>query len=1041
MTVPYRKKLIEVALPLKAINEASADEKAVPRRGHPQAIHLWWARRPLAACRAVLFSSMVDDPDSDPQFLKTDGSVDEDTAGVKRADLFNLIEELVMWENSNNPDVIRSARAEIARCVASRKIETGALKKDTTIGANTTVNDLVKRGHCRPIPLGLDTKVGRVRFSFDVSRLPPADVIDSFLSEHAPPILDPFAGGGSIPLEAQRLGLRAIASDLNPVPVLINKALIEIPARFAGRSPINPGSRGQGIMTQGGKGKKSQSLIERDWPGATGLADDVRFYGQWMRDEAVRRIGHLYPRIKVTKELAGDRPDLLPLIGEELIVVAWLWARSVATPSPVYNGAQVPLISSYWLSTKAGKQAWIEPIIDKTNQRYRFAVRVGTPTDAEKLTIDAGTKIGRGCKFKCLLSNEPIPDTHVKQEGMAGRLRARMLAIVAEGPKGRVYLPPTEEQDRLATNLDMSMDLTGIDVPIALDKRAIWCLLYGLTSFDQLFTSRQLAALTTLSDLARDVRSLVKDHMRTAAESKNGSYIEADANSYADAIATYMALAISKLADWSSTLCGFIPSYGKFGHTFGRQGIPMVWDFAELNVFGEAVGNWTNHVEWVSRAVEHVPAGVVAMVSNLDATSSLSVNGDKVVVSTDPPYYDNIGYADLSDYFYVWLRRSLKGVYPSLFATALTPKAQELIASPYRHDGDKAKSQEFFEDGLGQAFSRMHEVQIHDCPLTVYYAFKQSETDEGEDSSDGAGATQIASTGWETMLAGLIHSGFSISGTWPMRTERTARSIGIGTNALASSIVLVCRPRPTNASLATRKEFITALRRELPEALRNLQRGNIAPVDLAQAAIGPGMAVFTRYAKVIESDGSAMTIRTALGIINQSLDEVLAEQEGEFDSDTRWALAWFEQFGMAEGPFGDAETLSKAKNTAVNGLVEAGIIVAHAGKVRLVKREELPADWNPATDKRLTAWEVTQHLIHRLDQQGELGASALVNQLGSVAEISRDLAYRLYSTCERKKWAQDALAYNSLVVAWPELRKLALSSRNRQTSTQQELFN
>lgn len=262
-----------------------------------------------------------------------------------------------------------------------------------------------------------------------------------------------------------------------------------------------------------------------------------------------------------------------------------------------------------------------------------------------------------------------------------------------------------------------------------------------------------------------------------------------------------------------------------------------------------------------------------------------------------------------------------------------------------------------------------------------------------------------------------------------MRTERGARTIGLGTNALASSIVLVCRPRPDNASLATRKEFITALRRELPDALRNLQRGNIAPVDLAQAAIGPGMAVFTRYAKVLESDGSPMTVRTALGLINQSLDEVLAEQEGEFDGDTRWALAWFEQFGMDDGPYGDAETLSKAKNTAVNGLVEAGVIIARSGKVRLIRRDELPTDWNPATDQRLTVWEVTQHLIRTLDQQGESGAAKLMQQLGGIAEVARDLTYRLYSTCERKRWAQEALAYNSLVIAWPEITKLAMAQR------------
>jgi putative DNA methylase len=468
----------------------------------------------------------------------------------------------------------------------------------------------------------------------------------------------------------------------------------------------------------------------------------------------------------------------------------------------------------------------------------------------------------------------------------------------------------------------------------------------------------------------------------------------------------------------------------------------MVWDWVEVNPFADAAGDLAITLGGMCQVLQSFSLeNVCGFVEQRDAASSVGTKN--VCFATDPPYYDNIAYADLSDFFYVWLRRSLRVIYGDLLSTVLVPKSDELVAKAYRFNGDTSQSRRFFEVGLGHAFEHIRERQISDAPFTVFYAFKQSEVEEDDDADDvidSAINSSRTSTGWETMLEGLIRSRFSITGTWPMRSERGARSVAIGTNALASSIVLVCRPRPDNASKATRKDYITALRRELPEALRNLQRGNIAPVDLAQAAIGPGMAVFTRYAKVIESDGAPMTVRTALGIINQSLDEVLAEQEGEFDSDTRWALAWFEQFGMAEGPFGDAETLSKAKNTAVNGLVEAGIIVAQAGKVRLVNRDELPLDWNPATDKRLTAWEVTQHLIHRLDQQGELGASTLVRELGSVAEISRDLAYRLYSTCERKKWAQEALAYNSLVVAWPELSKLALSSRNRQTSTQQNLF-
>jgi putative DNA methylase len=1264
MKAPYRKKLIEVALPLKAINEASAREKSI-RHGHPSTLHLWWARRPLAACRAVLFASLVDDPDSDPAYRKADGTVDEDRAGLKRAQLFNLIEELVQWENSNNPRVINAARAEIARCVASRKIELGELAKDSIIFGDGTTAWKIVLMQARP------------------------EVVNAFLAEYAPPVLDPFCGGGSIPLEAQRLGLRAYASDLNPVPVLITKALIEIPPKFAGLPPVNPGARASRPHSAAGTAALPGTEI---WPGATGLAEDVRYYGQWMRDEAEKRIGHLYPKVKITQEMvegsAGEtlapggqdgrapRPDLKEYVGQELTVIAWLWARTVASPNPACGGAHVPLVRSFWLSTKKGKEAYVEPVIDRETNSYRFVVRTGRPKD--NADVDAGTKLGRGCKFRCLLSDQPIAEGHIKDAGTKGELGATLLAVVAEGARGRVYLSPEQVP---SVHVDRPIELQGINAPLADDPRNLWCLGYGLNTFDKLFTPRQLVALTTFSDLVQEARAkvladalgarasrpLLSPAAETAAlpalasrpqqfihdrgylphweagtqpqsitfrladslpqsllasweaelqrlpdDKRNAerrrrieqaldqgigachlrrpeiariveeallhfdgtryqlhawvvmpnhvhalitplhgeslsailhswksftakaanrvlgtsgqfwqeeyfdrmirdeahwdnvvAYIEqnpvkaglcqrpedwpfgsahrgeekragrprsqddrplADGGTgpqaYADAVATYLAFAIDRALDRCSTICSWdsSPKMEALRSTFARQALPMTWDFAEGNPFSESSGNWNKNLDWVTLVIEKLPDGEIGAVKQLDATAA--INGvERPMISTDPPYYDNIGYADLSDFFYVWLRRSLKGVYPSLFATALTPKAQELIASPYRHDGDKRKAQEFFETGLGKAFARMHEAHAPDYPLTVYYAFKQQEDDAGSagvspatDDDAAETAALPVSTGWETMLAGLIRSGFAITGTWPMRTELGNRMVGMGTNALASSIVLVCRPRPADARLATRKEFINTLRQELPEALKNLQHGNIAPVDMAQSAIGPGMAVFTRYAKVIESDGSPMTVRTALGIINQVLDEVLAEQEGDFDPDTRWALAWFEQHGMEEGPFGVAETLSKAKNTAINGLVEAGIIAAKAGKVRLLRREELlgarasrPHDaarmaalpeWDPAADKRLTVWETTQHLIRTLQTQGESEAAALLNKLGGLGETARELAYRLYSICERKKWADEALAYNSLVIAWPELSKLALSSRNRQSATQ-----
>jgi putative DNA methylase len=1029
----YRKKLIEVSLPLAAINAESAREKSI-RHGHPSTLHLWWARRPLAACRAVLFASLVDDPDSDPQYRKPDGSVDEDAAGIKRADLFNLIEELVAWENSNNPEVIRSARAEIARCIASRMVELKELDSDLELSpgdgksskAKTTVRDLVTRGHCRPQPMGLDKKAGRVRFSFDVSRLPPADVVNAFLAEHAPPVLDPFAGGGSIPLEAQRLGLRAYASDLNPVPVLINKALIEIPPKFAGRPPVNPEARGEG--TAKGKGKKSNALIEKEWPGATGLAKDVRYYGKWMRDEAEKRIGHLYPKVEVTEEMAKDRPDLKEYVGQKLTVIAWLWARTVASPNPAANNAHVPLVRSFWLCNKKGRESWVEPVVDAANNSFRFEVRTYASHSNGK--PQQGIMNRRG--GRCLITNAPMSFNHIRSEAKANRMEERLMAVAVEGKGERLYLSPTPDHEALAKSASPNWRPTGA---MPLKHRNFQPPVYGLLEFGDIFTARQLVALSTFCDLICDARNQILNSLQEMRE-----WEDSEKNEYADAIATYLAFSVSKATSRNCSLAVWEPGtgFGRLAGTLGRQALPMQWAFAETNPLAGAGGDISGAAESVSKVLDELPVGLRGVVSQESATAISTES----IVSCDPPYYDNIAYADLSDFFYVWLRRSLASIYPNLFSTVLAPKHDEMIASPHRHGGDKDAAKEFFETRLGLAFRRIHHVQVDDVPATIFYAFKQLENDEDDIRSDSGSigdADVTSSTGWEVMLSGLLTAGFSINGTWPLRTE-AVNALKKDISALASSIVLVCRPRPEKAPLATRKEFLTSLRRELPDALRNLQHGNIAPVDLAQAAIGPGMAVFTRYAKVLESDGKQMSVRTALGLINQTLDEVLADQEGEFDGDTRWAIAWFDQFGMAEGPFGDAETLSKAKNTAINGLVEAGIVVAKSGKVRLIRRDELPDNWNPANDKRLTVWEVTQHLIHRLDQQGESGAAELVNQLGSVGEIARDLAYRLYSTCERKKWADEALAYNGLVIVWPELTKLALSQRSQRPETQQEMF-
>lgn len=943
MSVTLRKKLIEVALPLEAINEASAKEKSI-RHGHPSTLHLWWARRPLAAARAVIFAQMVDDPSSWPDLFPTEKAQEKE-----RQRLFSIIEELVQWENTTNETVLQKARDEIWRSWRRACSENAA---------HPQAKDL-----------------------FDRERLP---------AFH-----DPFAGGGALPLEAQRLGLEACASDLNPVAVLINKAMIEIPPKFSGRPPVNP---------------EAQAKIHLStWKGAQGLADDVRHYGQWMRDEAVKRIGHLYPKVKVTRDLVAERPDLKAYLDKELTVVAWIWARTVRSPNPAFRNVEVPLASTFMLSTKPGKEAYVEPVVEGSS--YRFRVKVGKPKDEE--LVKRGTKSGgSGTSFLCLVSNAPIPFDYARAEAKAGRMGTRLMAIVAACDRGRVYLDPTVEHQAIATSQE-PQDPPETELPAkALSFRVQE---YGMLKWRQLFTLRQLVALTTFSDLLSVARDRAKADAIAAGLSSDETPLDKCGNgaqAYADAVATYLGLGISKLADSGNALVSWKPSMDQPIHLFTRQAVPMVWDFAEPNIFSNAMGDLSVTLGNIARVIVQLPASSCSYSKQEDAQSSNE--GRPSVVSTDPPYYDNIGYADLSDFFYVWLRRSLRPVFPDLFATIAVPKDEELVATPFRHGGREA-AEKFFLAGMTRAMERLCEHAHPAFPVTIYYAFKQSE------STDAGGQT---STGWETFLEAVIRSGFGLTGTWPMRTELGNRMVGSGTNALASSIVLVCRRRPTDASIATRRDFLNSLQRELPKAISDLQRGNVAPVDMQQAAIGPGMAVFTRFAKVLDADGKQLTVRDALTMINQALDEVLAEQEGDFDSDSRWALAWFEQYGFGEGDYGTAEVLSKAKATSVQGVVEAGIAVATKGKVRLLRPEELPSDWSPEKDRRLTAWDTVHHLIRSLDS-GEDAAAVLVSRLGSRAETARELAYRLYSICDRTKRSQNAQRYNALVQSWPEIVRLS----------------
>ena len=957
-----RKKLIEVALPLDAINAASAREKSI-RHGHPSTLHLWWARRPLAAARAVLFSQLVDDPSDLPEEFST-----EEEQKKERDRLFKIIEDLVLWENTTNERVLEKARAEIR------------------ISWRRTCAD--NCNHPRAAEL------------FDPDRLP---------AFH-----DPFAGGGAIPLEAQRLGLESYASDLNPVAVLINKAMIEVPPKFAGSAPVNP-ERNTG-----------QVGISAAWKGATGLAEDVRYYGKWMRDEAEKRIGHLYPKVEVTAEMAAERPDLKRYVGRKLTVIAWLWARTVRSPNPAFADVEVPLASTFILSKKKGKEAYVEPVIRVGE--YHFTVKVGTPPEAAR----KGTKLSRGANFQCLMSGVPMSPDYLKAEGRAKRMKARMMAIVAEGDRGRVYLAPTAEHEGTAYKAEPDWEPLQ-DLPY--DPRNIWCPPYGLTTFADLFTDRQLVALTTFSDLVGEARERIRLDAVAAGLPDDGVPLReggTGATAYAEAVAVYLAFAIARNANGCSNICRWRNSVGKADGVFARQAIPMLWDYAETNVFSTSTQNWMAQVTWVVKAVQTLPSkGPESKAFQADAASVRSLATGHTapvlpIVSTDPPYYDNVGYADLSDFFYVWLRPTLRSVFPNLFATLATPKAEELVATPYRH-GSKQEAESFFLSGMTQAIQHFAERSLLGLPLTIYYAFKQTEKRDGG----------VTSTGWETFLDAVVRAGLAITGTWPARTELSNRVLAIGTNSLASSIIIVCRQRPNDAPSATRREFVDALKDELPSALRTMQAGSIAPVDLAQAAIGPGMAVFSRYARVLDVSGRPLSVRDALSLINQTLEEVLAEQEGDFDADTRWAVAWFEQEGFNQGEFGVAETLSKAKNTSVDGMIEAGILKAGAGKVRLLRPAELPDDWDPQTDRRRTVWEMVHHLIRVQGQVGEGGAAILLAKLRADAESARDLAYRLYRICEQKNRAQEALGYNALVQSWPEIARLA---RERPRVEQGELI-
>ena len=962
------KKLIEVALPLDDINKACAREKSI-RHGHPSTLHLWWARRPLAAARAVLFAQLVNDPSwkySDEELKKPaiKGAITK-----RRNELFKLISELVLWENTTNERVLERARAEIR---ASWR---------ETCDANKAHPD--------------------ASTLFDPNKLP---------AFH-----DPFAGGGAIPLEAQRLGLESHATDLNPVAVLINKAMIEIPPKFAGCAPVGPVPMSE---------TQTHAKGTEDWSGAKGLAEDVRRYGQWMREEAEKRIGNLYPKVRITAEMVTERADLKQYEGQELTVIAWIWARTVKSPNPAFSSVDVPLAATFLLSAKVGQETWIEPVV--SGREYRFNVRTGKPPKDAK----TGTKVaGRGASFSCLLSGSPITGDYIKAEGRARRMGTRLMATIVEGDRGRVYLKPDSHMSTIAASAEPSWRPAG-DVPARLSGGT--CVPYGLETWGDLFTPRQLVALTTFSALVQEACERARVDAVAAGMTDDGVGLDEagrGATAYGQAVAVFLAFVASSLSDRMSTLCTWDaggPTWGtKTRNTFSRQAIPMSWDFAEVNPLSSQSGSFNNSLEYSMKGV--ALAGIIEGGASQQNAVTQSVSTRKIV-STDPPYYDNIFYADLSDYFYVWLRHSLRSVFPQLLATIAVPKGEELVAAAYRHGG-KEQAEAFFLGGMTKA---MHQValQAHpSAPVTIYYAFKQAETE-----TDGTG-----STGWETFLTAVLAAGFSVVGTWPMRTELSNRMIGSGTNALASSIILVCRARAVEAGSISRKEFIRELERALPLAITDMTAdpiAAIAPVDLAQACIGPGIGLFSKYSAVLEADGQPMTVHNALVHINKAIDDHFAHAEGDLDADTRFCIGWFEQFGFEAGDFGQADVLARAKGTSVDGVKESGVAEAGRGKVRLYGLKELPTEWDPSKDDRVPVWEALHHLCRALGAS-EGDAGALLAKMPEKQDAVRQLSYRLYTLCERKGWAEHARAYNDLITSWPAI--VEASHRTGHVRTQMDL--
>ena len=944
------RKLIEVALPLEDINESAIHEKKI-RQGHPSSMHHYWARRPLAAARAVLFAQLVNDPGGARGWAPGNSKAAADT---ERERLFDIIRELSKWENVCNKKLLERANEEILR-------------------------------------------------SWQEVRAANGEDLRLFPEEH-PPIQDPFAGGGAIPLEAQRLGLQSIASDLNPVSSLICHAMIDIPVRFANCQSVGPAHL-----------SAKQSGMALETRGILGLCEDIKSYGETVKQAAHSKIGRLYPQVTLKS-------------GAPATVNSWIWTRTVASPNPIANGAHVPLVKSFALSKKKGKCAWVEYEVDSAQLEYMFQVKTGT-----SLPDVAGT-VGRG-GARCILTGSLIPLAYIREQGKRGLLRYRLMATVLEGDRGRQYVPPSRETESLATSVRAENYPTGkIDHWVGCTN----CVVYGYENFEDLYTPRQLVALTTFSDCILDIKNIiVKDAIRGGFSDDSTPLHTggSGAVAYAEAIMVYLTCALDKMADLGNAFCGWESIAQCPRHLFGKQAIPMVWDFAEANPFSNSSGSWSLFVGGILKGMGRLAANAkseclpgVVFQSDAQLSDAIVPNA---IISTDPPYYDNVPYSNLSDFFYLWMRRTLRDVYPDMYSTINVPKMPELVANPFRH-GDKESAETFFLEGMTQAIRNMAEHSHPAFPVTIYYAFKASETRGAHTSSSG----------WEAFLSAVIRAGFVITGTWPLRTENASRMRGHGSNVLGTSIILVCRIRENSVGSITRRQLQRELRERVPEALQTMIGGvsghsPIAPVDLAQAAIGPGVAVYSKYNAVLNQDGSTMNVHDALILINREITDYLNPESGQFDADTLFCSSWFDQYGWSTGPFTDANTLAQGKGTSVDGVKEAGVVVSGGGNVQLLKWDQYPPDWDPRYDNRIPVWEACHHMIRALKTEGEASSGALLAGMPERAESIRQLAYHLYTLCERKKWAEDARAYNELITSWHAI--IAMSYEAGHTGTQVQL--